>query len=690
MLYFNALNYSLSLAWIMILYSPAPSALIQVMSSSNSQKSDINTCNNNTFEIGGVVFTTLPPLVPQSLSQYITLNVVTPSAQPFPNITSPAYPIPKANVGVIRSIGDYNVTAVESSHPTTKRRNNSQANAKSKFQKTSDESSESDKTELTHQSSVKAVELQPYFTFLGDANQERNGGINRPWMANEQHCEISPDTPKASRLDYLREFYASECNDHTAFPSMQPPPTLKNQSRLISRLQPESKNLNGSEPAELTSNGASSTNGQLSSNVTIIKFREGKNITQELNIKAYIQQQQYNFSVTVTARSDSSFIAIQCVLNTMIAHDNEYVTIAQIREWIKQNQLDLYQTIEPRSWTCRLREAISDNLKIFEAFSTSSKPRKYRLKTAVLKGEVEPEDSKSASSTDCQPSSNVTIAKRRKDKNNKQKLKIKALIKQKQCDFSVTVTARSDGFFIAIQCVLHAVIANDNEYIAIPQILQWMIENQSDLYGEKKPENWTDYLRKAISENTEIIEISIDSPGVTRCRLKKAILTAEVEPEGSNSASSTDCQPSSKVTIKRNRQGTNNKQKLKMNVRTKQQQYDFSVTVTARSDNLFIAIQCVLNAIIAHDNKYLTIFQIRLWVIENQPTLYNEKSQASWTQNLRNAISENTEIFETSIDSPGFKNYRLKQAILTGEVEPESSNKQLTQQDSFTMESITH
>ena len=652
-------------------YPSAPPALIQVLSSSDSQKSHINTCTNTTFEIGGVVFTTLTPPVPQipqSFAQYITLHVFTPSEQPFPNITSPASPISKANsAGVIRSIEDYHVTAEESYHPTTKRKYDPYTNIKSKFQKTSDESSESDETELTHQSSAKTAKLQPYFTFLGDANEERNGGINRPWMANEQHCEISPDTPKASSLDYPRKFYVSECNDHTAVPSMQNPTAEKNQSTLMSRLQPE--NTNGSEPAELTSNGASSTNCQLSSNVTIIKFRPDNNITQTLDIMAHIKQQQYNFSVTVTARSDSSFIAVQCVLNTMIAHDNEYVTIAQIREWIKQNQLDLYQTIEPRSWTCRLRDVISDNFEIFETFSTSSTPRKYRLKQAILTGEFEPEGSNSPSSTDGQPSSKVTIANHRKDKNFTQKLEIKALIKQQQYDLSVTVTASSDNFFIAIQCVLHALIANDNEYMTICQIREWMMENQSTLYSEKKPENWTDYLRKAISENPEIIEISLASPKVIRCRLKRAILTGEVEPEGSNSASSTDCQTSSKVTIANGRKDKNFRQELKINVLTKKQQYDFSVTVTARSDNLFIAIQCVLNAMIASDNNYLTISQIRLWIMENQSTLYSEKSRAFWTKNLRNAILENTEIIETSTDSPGVKNYRLKQAILTEGVE---------------------
>ena len=177
----------------------------------------------------------------------MTLYVVTPSEQPFPNITSPASPISKANsAGVIRSIADYNVTVVESSDPTTKRKNNSQTNVKSKLQKTSDESSESDKTELNHQSSAKTVEIQPYFTFLGDANQERNDGINKPWMANEQHCEISTDTPKASSLDYPRKFYVSECNNHTAVPSMQNPTTEKNQSSLMSRFQLENEKVNGS------------------------------------------------------------------------------------------------------------------------------------------------------------------------------------------------------------------------------------------------------------------------------------------------------------------------------------------------------------------------------------------------------------------------------------------------------------
>ena len=149
----------------------------------------------------------------------------------------------------------------------------------------------------------------------------------------------------------------------------------------------------------------------------------------------------------------------------------------------------------------------------------------------------------------------------------------------------------------------------------------------------------------------------------------------EFDPEGSNSASSTDCQPSSKVTIANRRKGKNNKQELKINVLTKQQQYDFSVKVTASSDKLFIAIQCVLNAMIAHDNEYTTATQIKEWIMENQSTLYNrEKNRATWNQYLRNAILANTEIFETSTDSPGVRSYRLKQAILTGEVEPESSN----------------
>ena len=508
-------------------YCPsAPTALIQVLSSSDSQKSHINTCTNNNLEINKISYTALTTPVPQSFAQYMTLYVVPPPAPPSSNAV---------RVSVIRSTAtatateDYNVTAVESSHPTSKRKNNSQTNAKSKFQKTCDESSESDETELNHQSSARTVEIQPYFTLICDANEERNGGINRPWMANEQHCEISPDTPAASKLDYLGEFYASECNDHTAVPSMQNPTAEKNQSSLMSRFQLENEKVNGSELAKLTSCDGSSTNGQLSSNVTIIKFREGKNITQELNIKAYIQQQQYNFSVTVTARSDNLFIAIQCVLNAMIAHDNEYVTIAQISEWIKHNQPDLYVNKQPRSWNNELNIAISSNLIIFETFSTSSKPRKYRLKQAILKGEVEPEDSKSASSTDCQPSSNVTIAKHRKDKNNKQKLKIKALTKQKQCDFSVTVTARSDSLFVAIQCVLNAIIAHDNECITIPQIRQWMIENQSTLFLEKNSKCWDEHLRNAISDNPEIIETSTPSSGLREYRLKQAILTEGVE-----------------------------------------------------------------------------------------------------------------------------------------------------------------
>ena len=487
----------------------------------------MNTGNKITNEINGINYSALTTPVPQSLAQYITLNVAIPSDQPFPNITSPASPISKANsAGVVRAIEDYNVTTVEAYHPTTKRKNHLYTNIKSKLQKTSDESSESDETELTHQSSAQASELQPYFTVPCDANEERDDGINRPWMANEQHCEISPDTPAASKLDYLREFYASECNDHTAVPSMQNPLTLKDQSCLMSRLQLGNEKLNGSEPAELTSNGASSTNCQQLSNVTIKLWRQENNITQEFNItNVFIKKRQYDFSVTVTAISDSRFIAIQCVLNTMIAHDNEYITTTQIKEWIKKNQFKLYRTKQPSSWGGRLRDAISDNLKIFETFSTSSNPRKYRLKTAIITGGVEPEDSKSASSTDCQSSSKVTIANRRENKNSKQELKINVQTKQQQYDFSVTVTAKSDDFFIAIQCVLHAVIANDNEYIAIPHIKQWMIENQSTLYSEKTPENWTSYLRKAISENKEIIETSLASPGDTRCRLKKAILT---------------------------------------------------------------------------------------------------------------------------------------------------------------------
>ena len=353
----------------------------------------------------------------------------------------------------------------------------------------------------------------------------------------------------------------------------------------------------------------------------------------------------------------------------MIAHDNEYVTTAQISEWIKQNQLDLYQTIEPHNWTYRLRDVISDNLKIFETFSTSSKPKKYRLKQAILKGEVEPEGSNSASSTDGQPSSKVTIAKRRKDKNFRQELEIKSLIKQQQHDFSVTVTAKKDSLFIAIQCVLHAMIAHDNEYVTIAQISEWIKHNQPDLYVKKQPRSWNNELNIAISDNLIIFETFSTSSKPRRYRLKQAILKGEVEPEGSNSASSTDGQPLSKVTIANCRKGKNVRQKLEINAFIKKQQYDFSVTVTARSDSLFVAIQCVLNAIIAHDNECITIPQIRQWMIENQRILFAEKKSNRWDEHLRNAISDNPEIIETSTPSSGLREYRLKQAILTEGVE---------------------
>ena len=508
----------------MFLYSPA-SALIQVMSSSDSQKSHINTSTNNSFEIGGVVYITSTTPAPQGCAQYMTFDVATPPAHPSTNA---------ARVRVIRSTEDYNVTAVESSHPNTKRKNNSQENVKSKFQKTCDESSESDErdeTELTHQFSAKTAESQPYLTVPCDANEGRDDGINRSWMAyNEQHCEISPDTPKASRLDYPRKFYVSGCNDHTAVSSMQNPPILKNQSRLISRLQPESKKFNGSEQAKLTSCDGSSTNYRLLSNVTIMKCRQGNNIAQELKIKALIQQEQYDFSVTVTAISNSRFIAIQCILNAMIAHDNEYITTKDIGEWIKQNQPDLYLTKkQPHSWANELNLAISENQKIFETPSISSKSRKYRLKTAIITGEFEPEDSNSASSTDCQPSSNVTIESHRQGTNNTQTLKINVQTKQKLYDFSVTVKATSDSSYIAIQCLLNAMIANDNKYLTIAEIKEWIKESKSDIYSRQRPATWTQDLRNAISENKEIIGTMPSSCKRIRYRLNNAILTGEVE-----------------------------------------------------------------------------------------------------------------------------------------------------------------